>query len=481
MKKQMQHLRKFTSGITIAVLLFLLVTAPLPAGAEGRRITASGEYTMSDSETPSVAKERALVNAIRAAAEQAAIYVESYCQTNNLVVTKDEVSTLSRGVVKVIAKRYDEPKVVEGGLFFKVTITAECDADDIDSLRNGMKDKEIAMLIKNLQADYDESQRELDALKKQLARAQGAEVQTIKLHIAQNEKNFTANQWFERGRDFARQKAYDEAIAAFTEAIRLNTLNSNFYYYRALSYFVSHQYEQATADLDKVISIRPNYSQAYYQRGTAYLASGKYTLALANFDKALELDPRNISAYFIRGSLYGAFLNQREKANADYEKVIAVTPRSETEYILHGDTYQRLQQYENAIRAYDQALAINPRNAKIYCSRGDAYIALKQYNSAFSDYDKALDIDPKYINAYHARGNAYLKLRQYEQAIIEFGHVIAIDPQNESAHFGKGFAFYYLKRNQDAIDAFRRYISYSHDQYWIDKCKDYIRSLGGTP
>lgn len=481
MKSQIQHLRKFTSWILAAFLVSLLVAAPLPAGAEGRRITATGEYAMNDGETPSVAKERALVNAVRAAAEQAAIYVESYCKTNNLVVTKDEVSTLSRGVVKVITKRYDEPKVVEGGLLFRVTITAECDSDDIDSLRNGMKDKEIAVLMKSLQASYDESQRELDALKKQLATARGAEVQKIKLRIAQNEQNFTANQWFEQGRDLARQKAYYEAIGAFTEAIRLNSLNSIFYYHRSLSYFLSHQHERAIADLDKVISIRPNYSQAYYQRGSAYLASGKYALALADFDKAIEFDPQNISAYFIRGSLYDAFLNQREKANADYEKVIAVTPQSETEFILHGDTYQRLQQYENAIHDYDQALAINPRNVKTYCSRGDAYIALKQYDSAFSDFGKALAIDPKCISAYSARGNAYFKLGQYERAIAEFDHVIAIDPQNERAHFSEGFAFYYLKRNQDAIDAFRRYINYSHDQYWINKCKDYIRNLGGTP
>lgn len=481
MQRKIQHLRIITYGIIAASLLFLLMATPLPVGAEARRITATGEYTMGDGETTSVAKERALMNAIRAAAEQAAIYVESYCKTNNLAVTKDEVSTLSRGVVKVITKRYDEPKVIKGGLFFKVTITAECDSDDIDSLRNGMKDKENAILMKNLQANYEESQRELEALKKQLAKAQGTEVQKIKLRIAQNEQNFTANQWFVQGRDLARQKAYDQAIGAFTEAIRLNSGNPNFYYYRSLSYFLSHQHEQAIADLDKVISIRPNYSQAYHQRGSVYMASGKYTLALADFDQTIELDPQDMSAYFTRGGLYSAFLNQREKANADYEKVIAFTPQSEKEYILHGDAYQGLRQYENAIRDYSQALTINPRNVKTYCSRGNAYIALKQFDSAFSDYDKALAIDPKYINAYNARGNAYFKLGQYERAIAEFDQVIAIDSRNEMAYFYKGFAFYYLKRNQDAIDAFRRYINYSHDQYWIDKCKDYIRNLGGTP
>jgi tetratricopeptide (TPR) repeat protein len=481
MKRKIQCLRKITSEIIAVLLLFLLVAAPLPAGAEAQRITVTGEYTMGDGETPAVAKERALVDAIRAAAEQTRIYVESYCKTNNLAVTQDEVSTLSRGVVKVITKRYDAPKAIKGGLFFKVTITAECDSEDIDSLRNGMKDKENANLMKNLQANYEESQRELEALKKQLAKAQGIEVQTIKMRISQNEQNFTANQWFAEGCNLARKKAYGEAIGAFTEAIRLNSGNSSFYYYRSLSYFLSYQHEQAITDLNKVISIRPNYSQAYQQRAGIFMASGEYTLALADYNKTIELDPQDMSAYFMRGGLYSAFLNQKEKADADYEKVTTFTPQSEAEYILRGDANQGLQQHENAIRDYSQALVINPRNAEVYCSRGNAYSALKQYDKAFSDYDKAISIAPKYIHAYNERGNVYFKLGQYERAITEFDKVIAIDPRSEMAYFYKGFAFYYLKRNQDAIDAFRMYINYGHDQYWIAKCKNYIRNLGGTP
>ncbi|MBP2664095.1 MAG: yrrB 2 [Firmicutes bacterium] len=482
MKIQLQRLlNKLKSGVSASLVFVLIVAAPLPVGAEAQIITATGEYVMGDGETPLVAKERALVNAMRAAAEQAAIYIESHCKINNLALSKDEVSTLSRGVVKVIDKRYDEPKVLAGASCYRVTITAECNSDDIDSLRNGMKDKLIADILKNLQTSYDESQQELETLKKQLAKAQGTEVKNIKLRIARNEQNFTANQWFERGCDLIKHKAYDEAITAFTEAINLNPQNSYFYYVRSNVYLILKQYEHSVADLDKVISISPRYSQAYYYRANAYLALRQYDSALADFDKAIEIDPQNVSAYYSRGALYGVFLNQRERADLDYGKVIAITPQDEEGYILRGSTYEFLRQYENAIRDYDQAIAINPRNVKTYCSRGNAYAALKQYDRAFSDYGEGISIDSKCVSAYNARGNAYLKLGQYERAITEFDNVLAIDPQNESAYFSEGFAFSYLKRNQDAIDAFRMYIKYSHDPFWIGKCKDYIRNLGGTP
>lgn len=474
-------LHKLKFGVSAALIFILFVVAPLPAGAEAQIITATGEYVMGDGETNSVAKERALMNAMRAAAEQTAVYIESFCKMNNLVLSKDEISTLSRGVVKVINKRYDEVKVLEGGFCYRVTIIAECNSDDIDSLRNGMKDKLTVDILKNLQASYDVSQHELETLKKQLAKAQGNEVKNIKLRIAQNERKFTANQWFERGRDLVKQKAYGEAITAFTEAINLNPHNSYFYYVRSNIYLFLKQYQNTIADLDKVISISPQYSKAYQNRANAYLALRQYDSALADFDKAIDIDPQNVSAYYSRGALYGVFLNQWERANVDYEKVIAITPQDEDGYILRGNTYELLRQYENAIRDYDQVIAINPRNVRIYCSRGDAYAVLKQYDNAFSDYGNALSIDSKCVSAYNARGNAYLKLGQYERAIAEFDNVVAIDPQNQSAYFSEGFAFSYLKRNQDAIDAFRMFINYSHDPFWIGKCRDYIRNLGGTP
>jgi tetratricopeptide (TPR) repeat protein len=484
MNIQLQRLiHKFEFGMLFGVLVFsLLVATPLPVGAEAQIITATGEYVMGDGETPSVAKERALMKAMRGAAEQAVVYIENYCKINNLTLSKDDVNTLARGVVKVINKQYDEPKFSEGGFYFRVTITAEVNSDDIESLRSSMKDKLTSDFLKHLQVSYDESQQELEDLKKQLAKASGTEKKNIEQRIVQNEQNFTANQWLERGRELAiKQKKYDEALTAFTEAINLNPLNSSAYYLRADLYFILQQYELAIADLDKVISINSKYSQAYYYRGNAYLALRKYERAIADFDKAIDIDPQNVSAYYSRGALYSLFLGQQARGNVDFEKVIAITPQDEAGYILRGDTYKLLGEYEKAIHDYDQAIAINPQNVKTYCNRGNAYVTLKQYDSAFSDYGKAIAIDSKCVSAYNARGNAYLKLRQYERAITEFDNVIAIDPQNEAAYFSKGFAFSYLTRNQDAIDAFRMYIKYSHDPFWIGKCRDYIRNLGGTP
>ncbi|MBI5874323.1 MAG: hypothetical protein HZB81_00475 [Deltaproteobacteria bacterium] len=58
-----------------AIFIFLF---PALSHAQAKEIIAEGAYNMGDGETPTVAEERALVQAKRVALEQAGTYVESY-------------------------------------------------------------------------------------------------------------------------------------------------------------------------------------------------------------------------------------------------------------------------------------------------------------------------------------------------------------------------------------------------------------------
>ena len=52
--------------------------------------TYTGEYMMSDFETPAIAKQRAKQYAEQNAQEQAGVYVNSYTKVENMQVTSDE-------------------------------------------------------------------------------------------------------------------------------------------------------------------------------------------------------------------------------------------------------------------------------------------------------------------------------------------------------------------------------------------------------
>ncbi len=74
-------------GIFFTVAFFMVSSI---ACAEIMTYEGTGEYVMSDFETPDIAKQRAKVRAEQNAAEQAGVYVQSYTRTINSIVDTDE-------------------------------------------------------------------------------------------------------------------------------------------------------------------------------------------------------------------------------------------------------------------------------------------------------------------------------------------------------------------------------------------------------
>lgn len=427
--------------------LFVLIVLPLSVGAEAPTVMAVGEYIMGEGETPAVAKERALMNAIRAAAENTAVYIESYSKDNNLTLTKDEASVLARAVVEVTDKHYEEFKSASGGICFRVTISARVSSDNLNLLRSRMQDKLADEELKQLQASYDESQRELEQLKRKLAGAVGDDKRNIEKSIAANEQRFTAAQWFERGYNLmAKEKNCQAAIMAFSEAIALNPLSAS----------------------------------AYTNRGSAYAALRQHEAAFADYTKAIELDPQNTRAYYNRGNLF-YYLMQYKLAIVDYDKAIAIDPQYEHAYNNRGLAYYDSKQYQLAMADFDKALELDPQDSRGFFNRGLLYADLKQYKQAIANFDKAVSLEPHNAAAFTNRGYAFFDLEQYEQAIADFDRVIEITPRDASVYFNKGLALSMLNRNQEAIAAFRKCVEFSNDYNWSEQAKKYIRKLDGQP
>jgi hypothetical protein len=88
-------------------------------------------------------------------------------------------------------------------------------------------------------------------------------------------------------------KEYDEAIADFTESLRLSPNYFTVYFYRARAYYAKGDYDQAIADYDQAIKLHPKYSSAFNNRGLAFEKKGDISRAIADYETALRLDPNN--------------------------------------------------------------------------------------------------------------------------------------------------------------------------------------------
>ncbi len=208
------------SIIIFTVLIILL--SPMVCFAEVKEIVSEGTYNMGDGETPNIAESKALLQAKRSALEQAGTYLESYSKVNNFQLAEDEIRVLASGImmVNVLEKKRT---IVGDGLHFWAKIKARVSTDDMEEMAKRIKEKSVLEDYKKIQEAYDTSQKEILALRKQLAAtktAQGKE--KIKTTIAAKEKIFQANDLLDKKFNLGLRKT---AVNDFAGVIPFDTAN----------------------------------------------------------------------------------------------------------------------------------------------------------------------------------------------------------------------------------------------------------------
>jgi len=313
----------------LAILLLFL--CPSLAFAEIKEIIAEGTYNMGDGETPTVAESRALLNAKRVAVEQAGIYIESYSKVKNIQLIEDEIKVLSSGVLEVTI--LDKKRtIIEEGFKFWVKIKARIVTERIEEIARKVKERTFVEDYKKLQRDYENDEREVDDLKKQLQGAKaGPEKIKVERKIADSEKSFQAKTWFEKGLKHALNKEYSDAIEAATHAIALDPNYTRSYALRGAAYTQKGQNDRAIEDCNIAIAKNPNDAEAYTFRGLAYWNKREYDKTIEDCNKAITLDPNLTFAYNNRGLGYRG-KGEYDKAIEDYNRAIALDPNLKIAY-----------------------------------------------------------------------------------------------------------------------------------------------------
>lgn len=138
-------------------------------------------------------------------------------------------------------------------------------------------------------------------------------------------RQLSTSEYFERGLQHYGDGRYNEAIADWTEAIRLKPDDAHAYVNRGLAYFQIGDYDRTLVDCDKSIQLNSDFALAYFVRGRAYYNKGEHNRALVDYDASIYLDPTYTRAYFYRGL---AYLNKGDydRAIVDYDRALAIDP-----------------------------------------------------------------------------------------------------------------------------------------------------------
>ncbi len=232
---------------------------------------------------------------------------------------------------------------------------------------------------------------------------------------------------YQMGLAYVKEKQYQEALKAFSAAIKNGYAGCDVYLSRAGAYSALGLYSGAIGDASICLDAQPRLATAYSTRGYAYLKSGEYAKAVSDYSQALNIDASNTEAYFNRALAFRE-LAQFDMAVSDLQRAINLDPGYLEAIIWLGRTYYSTADYTSAIEQFTYAINMDPvAGAVAYNDRAVCLGTEGDLGGALRDLNILIGLNPSYYKAFYNRGVVYMKMVQPAPAIEELDTYLCLD------------------------------------------------------
>ena len=347
--------------INLIFILLLILFIPNLTSAESKKFIKEYTYQASEDDSKNSSRTIALREIKRLLLEELGTYLESETEVKNFQLTKDQITTLTAGIVKteIMDEKWDGKSYY---LKAKILADPEVVVKSIDLLR---KDRDKFRELEEIRKKVDELFRENEILRSELKTAKGPDIQKKKQEYADNIKQFPAVEWFERG---------------------------NLYFNRG-------DYERAIHEFKKAVELSPNWDRAFFNLALIQEKTNQYNDALANFEMYLKLSPNAADAKSVRGKIY----ELEYKAKIDSSKRPLPRDEDAERHLIYGNTAFKERNIPLAIQAYKKAMELSPKLASVYYNLGLAQEQAGQYDESISNLKKYLILAPNAADASYVR------------------------------------------------------------------------------
>jgi tetratricopeptide (TPR) repeat protein len=245
-----------------------------------------------------------------------------------------------------------------------------------------------------------------------------------------------ADAYFEEGLELRMADAFEESIAALTQAIQLSPTTAKYFYHRATTYFIKSDWSEAIADYTEALRLQPNSSDGsvwnftiedvYDHRGTAYRYLGDYEAALSDFAKLIRLQPNNSQHYLARSVIY-KLKGDFENSLADVGILQRLDPNNGVALSLLADLYRRQGNKAAAMVIYDEQVERFGYSAA-YFERGLLWKELGDLPNAIADFEASIRVLPSEHAVALMLADAYLENGDFAKALDILNPIIEHEP-----------------------------------------------------
>ena len=287
-----------------------------------------------------------------------------------------------------------------------------------------------------------------------------------------NPKDATA--WFFEGALMRELGKTDQALAAFSEAIKLKPDHINARIERTSMEIAAGKFDLAEADLDAARKLAPNSLPVLYSQAVLDFTQGKHAAAHESLLKVLSGAPDYMPAILLSGAveIHLGTLQQAEQHlrkyleknpdNAYARKLLAQALLRSSQpadavatlfpllkdgtqdaqvLALAGESSMQTRDFKKATQYFEKASALAPNTAALHTSLGLSKLGQGQQELAVNELERATEIDPKSAQAGVALVRTELSLKRYDKALVAANKLVAAQPGNPMMHILQGGAY----------------------------------------
>lgn len=238
------------------------------------------------------------------------------------------------------------------------------------------------------------------------------------------------DQWYREGHIYYEVGNHAAAFAAYQEASLLRPTFADAHFNQGAALSQLQRYEQATAAFKQAIACDDRQLKFYVQCGMTFSQRGLFAEAVEMYHKAVQLEPGHKKACELLGDAYYA-LKQSKDAAQVYKQALGLhvneavkrldggngnRPEEARLYMNLGLALKDCQESKEALQAFECAIALNPHHAQAYYHKGDLLYESHLDRPAVKAFEQALHLDAKYIRAYRAKSQALKRLGLHAEA-----------------------------------------------------------------
>ncbi|MGI9544060.1 MAG: tetratricopeptide repeat protein, partial [Cyclobacteriaceae bacterium] len=247
------------------------------------------------------------------------------------------------------------------------------------------------------------------------------------------------------------QLTKDPNDISYSQFATLKTIKADIHHHIGLCFTGLEQFDQAIAAFNQAIQMNSQDPNYHINRGWAYARMDRSSAAIADYKYALILDPGNELAQY---NLAQEGEQAGDLSMQEYDHIIENNPDFASPFVNRARLKMLEADYKGALQDYNQAITIEDNDAAIFINRGLAKEKLKNYTGALEDYSQAIEIEPNLDAGYRNRANVKSALERWNDALDDYDEAIRLNSQNRRSYFNRGLVHHELGNHRQACQDF---------------------------